>query len=312
MTAPVREGMAEAEWARARATAERQRAGLLRRTRVRTDIGGVARLWRRTGAPTQVLIQPGMADDLPALLSALAVELAWPGAAATGHADIVAVWACAWQVREDADLRLACGWNPAGAFQGAAWLQPVEGPTRPLLADGALVAALDTYAAAPVHSASPHGQLLDANAAMQAGEYAAARDLYLHAVEALPDHPQARHNLAIALARLGAWEEAAAAMLRARELAPRDAQLGMEYLALETDAGVQAVQEDALERAAGHFLRVLALWPEEPTALANLGNIRLREGRGAEARAIFRRFLRRYPDHPIAERLTQALHDIGE
>jgi hypothetical protein len=312
MTAPVRIGIDEATWARARAGAERERATLLRRTRERTDIGGVARLWR-PGArtPEQWLIQPGMADDLPSLVSALATELAWPGTQAGRPDDVVAVWACAWQVREAADLRLACWWDPAGAFHGAATLQPVDGDPRPLLDDAGVAAAFDTYAAAPVHSTSPHGLLLDANEAMTAHDFAAARDLYARALVDLPTHPQAHHNLAIALARLGAWEAAADAMRRARELAPRDTQVGQEYLALETDAGVRAVQEHALTRAAEHFLRVLALWPEEPTALANLGNIRLREGRLTEARAIFTRFLRLYPTHPIAPELKLALRAIG-
>ena len=85
----------------------------------------------------------------------------------------------------------------------------------------------------------------------------------------------------------------------------------MEYLALETDAGIAAAQQQDFARAATHFLRILSLQPDEPTALANLGNLRLREGRLPEARAIFLRFLRFHPTHPAAETIRLALMEMS-
>ena len=290
---------------------------MLRRAGDRDDLGGEAVVWY--AAPpkpltsSRLVIQPGIADDLPSLLSALAVEIGWPGVTPPPSADAaraVAAWARVWQVREQADLRVTLRWDAAGMFQGTVEQRALDAPPTPLLSTNDVLALLERVAAAPETSTSPHGMLLAGNRAMQAEDYLRARELYQQAVHDLPHHPEARRNLALALARLEAWEDAATEMARAWALRPDDPALAREYLALETDAGIRAVQRGALAPAAEHFLRILRHWPTEPTALANLGTIRHREGRLPEARAIYQRFLREHPHHVAAEQIRQALAEI--
>ncbi len=317
MPAPTRTGIDPQRWRRRVARHDRARTAALRRRADLTDAGGIVVLWcrdalHRIGERT-LLIQPGVADDLPSLLSSLAAELAWPGAPAEPDATCaVAAWARAWQVREDADLRLALWWDHAGAFHALAELVRHDGSSRPVAAEAEVVARLDRLAIAPESSTSPHGWLLAGNRAMQAADYAAARAAYARALVDLPRHPEVHRNLALALARLGEWDAAAQAMRAAYALAPDDAELRAAYLAIETDAGIAAVQHDDLTGAAEHFLHLLARWPDEPTALANLGNLRRREHRLPEARAIYRRFLAHHPDHPAADTIREALASIEE
>ncbi|MHB9131731.1 MAG: tetratricopeptide repeat protein [Armatimonadota bacterium] len=323
MPAPRRIGLDNAVIARLAAPLDRARGKTLRHGET-TDIGGTVAIWytgKTTTPHEQVLtIQPGVADDLPSLLSALAIETGWPGITispainprAFPPEQAVAAWARVWQPRENADLRVIFWWNPQGDFAGNAELRFPDNTTRPLLDARQLAEQLDRFAAQPQTSESPHGLLVAGNRAMDAGAYAAARALYLRAVSDLPHHPEAHRNLALALARLGEWEAASEAMRQAQTLAPTDVVLSQEYLALETDAGIQAVQHGNLACAAEHFLRILANRPLEPTALVNLGNIRLREGRLPEAKAIFHRFLREHPQHAVAEKVRLALLELGD
>ena len=312
----MRKGIDASELARLVAPLDRERQAKQRRMRDPTDSGGTAMLWRRIDSAKlraeAVAIQPGVADDLHALLSSLSAEIAWPGALATEDAPAIAVWARVWQVRDKADLRVLLWWDCDGQFHGTAALLPLHGAATPLAQTSELTALLDRLAASPASSASPHGLLLAGNRALQAGDYAAAREAYQRAIADLPQHPEAHRNLALALAHLGEWEAAAQMMQQALRLVPPDTQLAREYLAMETDAGIAAVQQGDLMRGAAHFLRILNLQPDEPTALANLGNIRLREGRLPEARAIFQRFLRCNPTHPIVEQIRLALKEMGE
>ena len=321
MSTPHRPGMTDAEWERRIAPQERARVQALRRLTDREDAGGLVVIWYRTAggvAPSRWQIQPGVADDLPSLLSILAAEIGWPGAPAppdpAGYAPdhALAVWARVWQVRDAAELRVFLRWDAEGAFHGEAVLAPLAGEATPLLSGAALRALLAKVAVNPRASESPHGLLLAGNRAMEAGDYAAARACYARAVADLPRHPEAHRNLALALARLGEWQPAAAVMRQAWALAPADPVIEQEYLALETDAGIQAARQGDQTAAAAHFLRILEHWPEEPTALVNLGNIRLREGRRQEARAIFQRFLRLHPEHAAASEVRLALAAMGE
>ncbi len=321
----MRSGIDESELARKVAQLDRAREKALGRLADLTDSGGMAEIWYRINSrrlvSSMLAIQPGVVDDLPALLSSLAVEIAWPGlsdatslvAQAKQPAppeQAVAVWARVWQVHEQADLRLLLWWDRQGQVRGAADLRSRDGTVRPLLDTDALIAMLDRAACQPQTSASPHGLLLSGNRAMQMGDFAAARDFYTRAQHDLPLHCELRHNLALALAHLGEWDMASEEMRQALELSKQDPVLKAEYLALETDAGIAAVQGQDFSRAADHFLRILRLQADEPTALANLGNLRLREGRIPEARAIFLRFLRFHPDHPAAEKIRLALAEI--
>lgn len=316
---PHRVGLDTGSLHRRVAPLEKARTTALRRSTDPTDSGGVAVIWYRLPGQIEsakLAIQPGIADDPPSLLTALAGEIAWPDApAAEGSfpaAAAIAVWARVWQVRERADLRVLLWWEADGAFHGEAGLAPIDGETRPLMDTAELAARLDAVARAPARSASPHALLLEGNAALRDDDFATAREIYARVLRDLPRHVEAHRNLALALAHLNEWVAAAEAMRAAVTLAPADPILGEEYVALETDAGIRAVREDDLARAANHFLHVLAIWPEEPTALANLGNLRLREDRKKEARAIFQRFLKRHPKHPAAAQIRQALRAIGE
>jgi tetratricopeptide (TPR) repeat protein len=323
-----RQGLDAGQWDRLVRPLDKSRAHSLKEQRQLTDLGGLLVLWYRGKAGKlssgKLAIQPGVADDLPSLLSALAAEIAWesahacalpPSSAAERRVtprDAVAAWVRVWQVRDKADLRIFLYWDAVGQFAGQAELYPPTGEPRGLLDTPTLTEALDRYTVDPQTSASPHGLLLAGNRALEAEQIAEARNLYEQAVSELPRHPEAHRNLALALARQGEWEAASGAMRAAWELAPRDPELGKEYLALETDAGVNAVERNDLDAAAEHFLRILAIWPEEPTALANLGNIRLRQERTDEARAIFRRYLRLHPRHPGAQTIQLTLKQLEE
>jgi tetratricopeptide (TPR) repeat protein len=314
MSAPRRSGLDARAWAALLVRYDRMRERALTRARTPAESGGTALLWQCENglrAPRPLVIEPGVADDLPSLLSALAPELAWPGAP-PGETPVCAVWARLWQVREGGDLRVRLWWDVDGIFHGEALHWPLHGAPALLAATDELVALLDRLAVAPEASRSPHGLLLAGNRAMHRAAYAEACALYRQALQDLPAHLELHRNLALALARLEDWEGATAAMHAARALAPDDPALNREYLALETDAGIRAVQAEDLPRAAEHFLRVLALWPTEPTALANLGAVRVREGRSREARAILQRFLRLHPDHPGANPVQGLLASLGD
>lgn len=325
MAIPARRGIDEDQYFRKVAPLERERDKQLRQLAEPTDSGGVACIWYcgtvyrlRSG---KLIIQPGIGDDLSSFLSSLAVEIAWPGAPASDVAasapppappeQAIAAWARIWQVREQADMRVLLWWDARAQVHGAVELQTPAGGKRPLLDTPALIAELERVAVQPQSSASPHGLLLAGNRAMRAGDYVAAHNDYARAQQDLPHHHELRHNLGLALAHLGQWEEAAQQMQQSISLDPGDQAVQTEYLALETDAGIDAVRRQDLTCAAEHFLRILSLQPAEPTALANLGNLRLREGRLPEARAIFLRFLRFHPTHPAAAQIRLALEEIG-
>jgi len=323
MVIPVRKGIDADAFTRKVARLDRQRETILRRLPDPTDSGGGAQIWYRV-SPGKLItgtlaIQPGIADDLPSLLSSFAAEIAWPGvpsasndSAQAAAQQAVAVWTRVWQVPDNADLRILLWWDIAGQFHGSADLCPRTGERRALMSTDELAVLLDRVAVQPVSSTSPHGLVVAGNRAVNANDFTTARDCYERALPHLPHHLELHHNLALALAHLGEWDAGAAMMRQAMALAPQLPAIKMEYLALETDAGIHAVQENDLARAAEHFLRILNLQPDEPTALANLGNLRLREHRYPEARAIFQRFLRFHPDHPAASKIRLALDEIGD
>lgn len=317
MAIPARVGVEEKRWRRDVAERDRARDRALRKLADPTNSGGVVVVWEGEGGrpqPRTLAVQPGVADDLPSLISSLAAEIGWPGVPQVEERvkQAVAVWARVWQVRDAADLRLVLYWDAAGQFHAAASLRRLDGTDTPLLDTAGVVELLDRTAVEPQSSQSPHGLLLAGNRAMDTGEYAVAREAYQRALKDLPRHPEAHRNLALALARLSEWEAAANAMRAAWKLAPDDREIRADNLAVETDAGVEAVRRGDPACAAEHFLRILEQWPDEPTALANLGNIRLREGRLPEARAIYRRFLRYHPNHPAAETIKLTLAEMGD
>lgn len=318
---PHRHGIATDAFTRLVDPLDHARLQALRRADDRATLDGQTVVWYGPGetlTPATFAIQPGVADDLPSLLSSLAPEIGWPGAPPppvrdqADPAQAIALWARVWQVREQADLRLVLWWDEADTVRASARLVPLAGERRLLADAAALVALLDAVARAPVSSTSPFGLLLAANRAADAGDYATARAAYERVLPELPHHAEAQRNYAVTLARLGEWEAATAAMRQALALAPDDPALAQEYLALETDAGIQAVQAGDDTRANGHFLRILERWPAEPTALANLASLRVREGRRREAQAIVRRFLRLHPTHPAAKQLELLLRELDD
>ncbi|MHB9025238.1 MAG: tetratricopeptide repeat protein [Armatimonadota bacterium] len=326
-TVPARQGLDIEHWNRLLRPLDQSRARSLKAQRYPAEAGGQLTIWYRGKAGKlasgNLAIQPGVADDLPSLLSAIVPEIAWeddracalPPVAAERRGqprDAVATWARVWQVREKADLRVWLYWDAVGQFAGHVDLYYPAGEPRALLDTPTLSEALQRYTVDPRASVSPHGLLLAGNRALAADDVAEARACYERTVPDLPLHPEAHRNLALALARLGEWEAASAAIRAAWELAPRDPELGREYLALETDAGIRAVEGGSLDAAADHFLRILAIWPEEPTALVNLGNIRLRQNRTDEARAVYRRYLRLHPRHAAANTIQLTLKQLEE
>jgi Tfp pilus assembly protein PilF len=139
----------------------------------------------------------------------------------------------------------------------------------------------------------------------EAGDHAAAADLFARVAELAPDDADAYYNLGTSLLALSRPEEAASRFRRALALAPRNAKalnnLGSALRALRR----LGEAEDACRRAT-------ELAPEMPTAWNNLGIVHADQGRPAEAADCFRRAVAIKPDFADAWfNLGKALQSAG-
>ena len=116
----------------------------------------------------------------------------------------------------------------------------------------------------------------------EAGDHAAAADLFARVTELAPDDADAHYNLGTSLLALSRAEEAAARLRRAVALAPQHAKalnnLGSALRALRRLGEAEETCRRAIEVA-----------PELPTAWNNLGIVHADQGRAADAADCFRR-----------------------
>jgi tetratricopeptide (TPR) repeat protein len=178
-----------------------------------------------------------------------------------------------------------------------------------------LVTALAVGSGVPTRAASGPREpgafdLVLAGVLSSEGEFEKALDAYGRVVEAAPDDPYARIELAELLFRLGRLERAAAEARTARDLAPADPDvlrvLGrVEMLRSERDP---AATQAALEAFAG----LLAREPEDVEALVATGQIHLGVDQPALAVAPLREAARLRPGQPMIEALlARALAGAG-
>lgn len=151
---------------------------------------------------------------------------------------------------------------------------------------------------------------------------------------ALAQQAHAAHELARALRRDGADDEAAGALARAErlgrraiELDPGTAQLGETFFAgLRNTLGTLRAQQARLDDAAAEFLRAIEIGQQEIDRIAerwnwnaerrlsawahhNLGCVRLQQGRHSDAVHALQRSIALEPSEPSAHRnLARALH----
>jgi Flp pilus assembly protein TadD len=129
--------------------------------------------------------------------------------------------------------------------------------------------------------------------ALQRAQVLAPRDPRPHLLRA----DRAEHD--------GQLEEAVAALAQADARAPADAQVGLRYGRLLSEVGRAAEAERVLTRLEGQV--------PAPRLLVELGQVRVRQGKSAEARVLFQRALGEDPKlAPAHYHLGRALFDLGD
>ncbi len=152
--------------------------------------------------------------------------------------------------------------------------------------DEAEAIARRILAAAPDHADSLRllGVLRD-----EAGDHAAAADLFARVVELAPDEAEAHYNLATCLLALERHADAATHFNRAVTLVPNHAKAYSNLSGALRGLGRLAEAEEACRKAT-------ALAPDLPTAWNNLGTVLAERGRIGEAAGCFRRAIAVKPD----------------
>lgn len=194
-----------------------------------------------------------------------------------------------------------------GACLAAGWLLARWGAARPRAATAAVALLLAAFAA---------------RTAVRNRDWRDEHALYAAAVRVAPDSAKAHHNLAVALQRAGAYDDAVAHYQRALAIYPdyAAAAFGIGHVATlrGDDATALAWYRDALRRdptfakadlqlglllqrrgdfaaAEGAFTAGLAHAPDDPLLLVNLAAARLSQGNHAGARAALHQLDRAAP-----------------
>jgi predicted O-linked N-acetylglucosamine transferase (SPINDLY family) len=147
--------------------------------------------------------------------------------------------------------------------------------------------------------------LKQALARHQAGDLAAAEQLFRRVLAAAPDHPTALHHLGVIALQQGRAESAVAALDAAAARAPDDARIQF-HLALALK-GLERPDD-----AARHYERAIALAPGFADAHVNLGNLRRAAGQLDDARSCYERAIAAAPEHVGASNnLGTVLRELG-
>jgi tetratricopeptide (TPR) repeat protein len=133
-----------------------------------------------------------------------------------------------------------------------------------------------------------------------------AMRLFVQAVRARPDFPEARNNLGSLLSSQGRLSEAIQQLHEAVRLKP-------DYVDARFDLGNALFKAGQLDEAAGQYQAAIKLAPDLAPAHTYLGIILARKGQTNEAIAQYRESARLRPDDALAhERLGSALLQAGQ
>ncbi len=151
--------------------------------------------------------------------------------------------------------------------------------------------------------------------AMDDGNFAAAAAAFRAAVERDEDSFEARRGLAIALDRQGDRDGAVAAFEEGLEVSadPADPAARRERLGFLTSLAILHSDSGRNDLALERWEEVLALDPDQPRALLQVGNALGREGRLEEAIEVYGRLLEVMPDWSVGvlEKRATALVNMG-
>lgn len=208
---------------------------------------------------------------------------------------------------------------------------------RALLIQNRAAEAMIPLQTAAHHAADPETETLLGLALSATGRGEEALDQLRKAATRRPAYPPAFLEQAGLFARKGRFEEAVAVLESGLALVPGSVELHMElgfvHLKRNDREKARAMMSKALETAPGrpdilaalakimtmdgeyadaadHYRRVLALWPNDPVSLNNLGVCLLEMGRREEGEACFRAALRSAPQAAgmIVTSLASASH----
>ncbi|WP_081905306.1 tetratricopeptide repeat protein [Janthinobacterium agaricidamnosum] len=148
------------------------------------------------------------------------------------------------------------------AYPESAFGWSVLGTALQVQGKDALQALQKTVALAP-HDAEAHGNL--GNAWQAAGQFDAAIDCYLRALEIQPDFAEAHSNLGGALLAQGRLQDAAESYRRALQVRP-------DYALAHFNLGNTLKELQQFDAAAGSYRSALLLLPDDAEIHCNLGN----------------------------------------
>ncbi len=124
------------------------------------------------------------------------------------------------------------------------------------------------------------------------GDYKRAAHLFERVLERLPNHIEARRDLAMAHLEMGNIEQAKRRLIQVLNLAPKDA---WSYVLL---ANLYAKHEKDLERAEKWYRKAYELNPQDAILLTNYGALMIEKGNREQAEEFFERAIAANPDLP--------------
>ena len=139
------------------------------------------------------------------------------------------------------------------------------------------------------------------------GRYTRAIPMYQEVLSVLPDHTEARRELAMALMETGSAAAAKKQLIRVMQLDPNDA---WAYLIM---GNLYAQAEKDLGSAARYFESALDLAPNDPYILTSYGGVEGMRGDYDRARALLTKALEQAPHSPNAQHGLALIHQqLGE
>ena len=139
------------------------------------------------------------------------------------------------------------------------------------------------------------------------GHYNRAIPMFQEVLNVLPDHTDARRELAMALMETGSTAAAKKQLIRVMQLNPDDA---WAYLIM---GNLYAQAEKDLGSAARYYESALDLAPTDPFILTSFGGVKAMQGDYDRARALLTKALAQAPNHPNAQHGLALIHErLGE
>jgi tetratricopeptide (TPR) repeat protein len=152
---------------------------------------------------------------------------------------------------------------------------------------------------------NPEAYYIAGNCWFLRGDLREAVENYATACRLRPDHAAARHNLAVALNKLGRTSEAAGHFSQAAALRPNDPNLKLQQ-------GIILAQSGQLDEATEQFRSAVRLRPQDAEGHNRLGFILAKQGKFDAAMAEFKEALRLEPGNADAHKnLANALREAA-